>query len=292
MLRSMTGFGKAEAEFQNKKYSIEVKSLNSKQLDASVRLPSAFRDKEFEMRNMIAQKLERGKVEFSIRVESDEAERTTTINRPLVNEYIKVLREIASQHGAEPNATELLNMAMRMPDVFKSDAVGSNAEEWAVLQQASERAIDALLEFRRREGLVLKKDILARINQIKNLSEQVSQYETLRQTNLRNKLMQALNEIGINEQLDKNRFEQELIYYLEKWDITEERVRLGNHLNYFVETVELKEDTGKKLGFIAQEIGREINTMGSKANENLIQRLVVEMKDELEKVKEQLMNIL
>ena len=291
MLRSMTGFGKSEADYNNRKYSIEIKSLNSKQLDASVRLPNAFRDKEFEMRNLIAQRLERGKVELSIRIEADETEKVTSLNRNLVSEYIQTLREIAQAHGADPNAVELMHMALRMPDVYKSDAQASNPDEWAAIIKGIDRAVESLLEFRRREGLVLKNDIVARIETIKSLSAQVETYEIPRQNALRTRLMQALSEIGINEQIDKNRFEQELIYYLEKWDITEERVRLTNHLNYFIETVELKEDTGKKLGFIAQEIG-EINTMGSKANENQIQRLVVDMKDELEKIKEQLMNIL
>ncbi|AXG73917.1 YicC family protein [Flavobacterium arcticum] len=285
MIQSMTGFGKASLQLPNKKVTIEIKSLNSKGLDLNVRMPSAFREMELTLRNRVAQALERGKVDFSMYIEVTGEETTTKVNAPIVKAYINQLREVVN--GDE---TELMKMAVRMPDALKTEREEIDEEDWNQIQDIIGQALENIRSFRVSEGEALEKDFKARINNIMSLMKETVGYDTERIENVKKRLQTAIDELKVN--VDENRFEQELIYYLEKMDITEEKVRLENHLNYFVETLSGNEANGRKLGFITQEMGREINTMGSKANHAQMQKLVVQMKDELEKIKEQVLNIL
>lgn len=288
----MTGFGKATVEYNQKKVVIEVKSLNSKQLDINLRMPNLYREKEMDIRNLAKTYLERGKVDVSIYFDNSETDKTVALNRPVIEQYFRQMTEIADTLGIETDNNELLQTVMRFPDTLKQQTEELNEEEWMALKNGIEKAMKSLDAFRIQEGEVLIRDILHRIDLIKNFAAEVPQYEGRRIESVRQRLMEKMKEWEEIRNVDQNRMEQEIIYYLEKLDITEEKVRLNNHCKYFIETAEKEEAPGRKLGFISQEIGREINTMGSKANDHDIQKLVVRMKDELEKIKEQSLNIL
>jgi uncharacterized protein (TIGR00255 family) len=287
----MTGFGKNQVELTNKLVTIEVKCLNSKQLDLNIRLPNLFRDKESELRSLVQQKLERGKVDFTVTIESRNEDASFTLNKPVLMNYYRQLKELARELPGESEAN-LLPLVLRMPDVMKPAKEEPQEEEWAKLLEAITLAIDKADGFRIQEGGILEEDIRLRITKIMELLEGVTAFEEGRISNLRKKITSQIAEMLGNVEFDKNRLEQEMIYYLEKLDVTEEKVRLQKHCEYFLETLKENDSNGKKMGFIAQEIGREINTLGSKANEVNIQKIVILMKDELEKVKEQLNNIL
>ena len=288
----MTGFGKATVEYNQKKVVIEVKSLNSKQLDINLRMPNLYREKEMDIRNLAKTYLERGKVDVSIYFDNSETDKTVALNRPVIEQYFRQMTEIAGTLGIDTDNNELLQTIMRFPDTLKQQTEELNEEEWLALKSGIEKALKALDTFRIQEGEVLIRDILPRIDLIKSFAAEVPQYEGRRIESVRQRLMEKMKEWEEIRNVDQNRMEQEIIYYLEKLDITEEKVRLNNHCKYFIETAEKEEAPGRKLGFISQEIGREINTMGSKANDHDIQKLVVRMKDELEKIKEQSLNIL
>lgn len=286
MIHSMTGFGKATLQLPNKKITVEIKSLNSKGLDLNVRIPSLYREMELNLRNQIALALERGKVDFSIFIESTAEQTSNKVNAPIVKAYMNQLKEIYN----DGNDIELFKMAIRMPDALKIEREEINADEWENIKTVINESINNILTFRRAEGLSLEKEFILRINNIRSLMEQALALDPERVSAIKGRLQTAIAELKVN--IDENRFEQELIYYLEKLDITEEKVRLNNHLNYFIETINGNEANGRKLGFITQEMGREINTMGSKSNHAQMQKLVVMMKDELEKIKEQVLNVL
>ncbi|WP_333693279.1 YicC/YloC family endoribonuclease [Flavobacterium sp.] len=286
MIQSMTGFGKASLQLPTKKITVEVKSLNSKGLDLNVRMPSVYREMELSLRNIISQKLERGKVDFSIFIEITGEETSSKINVPIVKGYINQMKAVI------PNAdeTELMKMAVRMPDALKTERDEIDENEWNEILKVVDDAMKNIASFRIDEGKSLENEFIMRIENIRNFMNQAVSMDAERIETVKNRLRTALAELEAN--VDENRFEQELIFYLEKYDITEERVRLENHLNYFIETIAGTEANGRKLGFITQEIGREINTMGSKSNHSEMQKLVVMMKDELEKIKEQVLNVL
>lgn len=286
MIQSMTGFGKASLQLPTKKITIEIKSLNSKGLDLNVRMPSALREMELGLRNRIAQKLERGKVDFSLFVEITGEETTSKINVPIVKSYIAQMKDVIP----DADATELMKMAVRMPDALKTERDEIDENEWAQIETLVDEALVNILSFRTAEGVALEKEFIVRIGNILRLMQETLAYDEERIANVKERLRNSIAELEAN--VDENRFEQELIFYLEKLDITEEKVRLENHLNYFLETLAGTEANGRKLGFIGQEMGREINTMGSKSNHAQMQKLVVQMKDELEKIKEQVLNVL
>lgn len=286
MIHSMTGFGKASKQLPTKKITVEIKSLNSKGLDLNTRMPSAFREMELGLRNQIAQELERGKVDFSLYIEITSEETSTKINAPIVKAYINQMLAILP----DADATELMKMAVRMPDTLKTEREEINENEWKEIQSVINEAISYIKNFRVTEGLSLENDFIKRIGNIRDLMQKAVAFDTERIANVKERLRNAIAELETN--IDENRFEQELIYYIEKLDITEEKVRLSNHLDYFIDTLNGTEANGRKLGFIAQEMGREINTMGSKSNHSEMQKLVVQMKDELEKIKEQVLNVL
>ena len=292
MIKSMTGFGKATVDCGKKKVIVEVKSLNSKQLDINLRTPSIYKEKDIEIRNMIKNVLERGKVDVYIYFDNAEDEKDVAVNQSVVRQYYNQMLEVADSLGVEINKSELLQTIMRFPDTMQAKVEELDEEGWNCLKSAIEKALSDVDAFRIQEGKVLIADILKRIELIKSLSGEVPQFEKQRVVTIKQRLQDKMKEWGEIKNIDENRLEQEIIYYLEKLDITEEKVRLANHCKYFVETVEKEEAPGRKLGFIAQEIGREINTMGSKANDHDIQKLVVRMKDELEKIKEQSLNVL
>ncbi len=281
----MTGFGKAVTQTESKKISIELKSLNSKNIDLNARMSSQYREKELILRNRIAKSLVRGKVDFSLYTEATNETAKSNISVPVVKEYMEQLKQISGV-----NENELLQIAMRLPDTLKTEREEIDATEFKVIEDLLEEAIKNILDYRANEGAVLEKDFILRINNIASLLEKVIAIDPERIEGVRARLQKGISDI--KENVDENRFEQELVYYIEKFDITEEKVRLSNHLNYFKENLASAESNGKKLGFIAQEIGREINTIGSKSNFAPMQKLVVEMKDELEKIKEQLLNVL
>jgi uncharacterized protein (TIGR00255 family) len=282
----MTGFGKASLQLPTKKITVEIKSLNSKGLDLNTRMPSVFREMELGLRNQISQRLERGKVDFSLYVEVTGEETTSKINVPIVNGYINQMKAVIPT----ADETELLKMAVRMPDALKTERDEIDENEWKKIQTVIDEALENIANFRKDEGASLEKEFQLRISNINNLMNEAVSYVAERVETVKTRLRTALDELKVN--VDENRFEQELIFYLEKYDITEEKVRLGNHLNYFIETLNGTEANGRKLGFITQEMGREINTMGSKSNHTEMQKLVVMMKDELEKIKEQVLNVL
>ena len=279
----MTGYGKSVLQLPNKKITIELKSLNSKNLDLNTRLPAHYREKEIQIRRLLAKELIRGKVDLSMFSETTIEEVTTQINQGVVKQYLSQLKEI--NHEAD-----LLSIAMRLPDVLKNEREQLDEFEWKDIEIAIAEGIVQLQKFRSDEGKVLMTDFVIRIEKIKYHLNEVSNIDDKRIEATRERLLKAISELEINT--DENRFEQEMIYYLEKLDITEEIVRLSNHLDYFLQELESKGSNGKKLGFISQEIGREINTIGSKANFAPMQKTVVQMKDELEKIKEQLLNVL
>ena len=286
MIQSMTGFGKATLQLPTKKITIEVKSLNSKGLDLNVRMPSLYREMELGLRNLIASKLERGKIDFSIYIESTAEQTSTRVNVPIVKAYINQLREVY----ADADETELMKMAVRMPDTMKVEREEIDESEWATIQTVIEEALQNILNFRKDEGESLEKEFQLRIGNIRQFMNEALALDPERVQAIKDRLQTAIAELQVN--VDENRFEQELIYYLEKLDITEEKVRLTNHLDYFLDTIKGTEANGRKLGFITQEMGREINTMGSKSNHAQMQKLVVQMKVELEKIKEQVLNVL
>lgn len=285
----MTGYGKAECSLPNKKVTIEIKSLNSKQVDTSTRLPAIYREKELEIRQMISKSLLRGKIECNFHYEIVEGA-AAVINQNVVNTYLKQLKEIAIQNEIE--AGDLLTSVLRLPDTVIADKVALEESEWKLVVKTLEKAIHEVNEFRNQEGKALEKDLKDSIQKILAIQKRIEPYADERIELIKKRILNNLGEIVKVEEIDKNRFEQELIHYAEKLDINEEQVRLKNHLDYFMEILSEGSPNGKKLGFISQEIGREINTLGSKANHSKIQKLVVEMKEELEKIKEQLLNVL
>ncbi|RRQ49854.1 YicC family protein [Maribacter algicola] len=285
MIQSMTGFGKHVVQLPTKKITVEIKSLNSKSIDLNARMPSAYREKELELRKIIANSLQRGKVDFNLYVEITGDEASGQVNENVVRQYMKQLKSIA--HGED---IQLLEMALKLPDALRTDRDDIDDEEYKAILGALNEALEEINAFRSEEGSVLEKDFLERIEVLQTLLDNVVAMDPDRQANVRERLEKAVQDIKV--EVDANRFEQELIYYLEKYDITEEKVRLANHLDYFEKTLKSDDSNGKKLGFISQEIGREINTIGSKANYAPMQQLVVQMKDELEKIKEQMLNVL
>ncbi|MEZ5082546.1 MAG: YicC/YloC family endoribonuclease [Bacteroidales bacterium] len=291
MIKSMTGFGKAEVICRNQKIIIEVKSLNSKFFDVNTRLPNGFRDKELEVRNLLSVKLQRGKIDFSLILEESADMGNFSINKELAKKYFKELTELSGDFGVKDH-TDYLPVIMRMPDVLVPARNELDEEEWSIIKRTINQALDHLEEFRLEEGKSLEMDMVSRSKKIMTILEEIKPFEKQRIETLKTRIKKDVFETVDKEDVDMNRFEQELIYYIEKLDITEETVRLKNHCLYFNEILKERESQGKKLGFITQEMGREINTLGSKANDADIQKLVVQMKDELEKIKEQLYNIL
>ena len=286
MIQSMTGFGKSLLQLADKKIIIEIKSLNSKAIDLNTRIAQAYKEKELTLRKLISDTLERGKIDFTLTVENTSASSTSTLNAPVVRGYIEQMRAI-SPNGPD---VEFLKMAVRMPDALTTPMEEVDEQEFAQIEEQLVLALKQLQAFRSSEGAILQKDFELRIKNIQQLLTQVEALDTERLAAIRSRMDRAVEEI--RDRVDENRFEQELIFYLEKLDITEEKVRLANHLNYFLTTLEEPQSNGRKLGFIAQEIGREINTLGSKANHAQMQQIVVLMKNELEKIKEQVLNIL
>jgi uncharacterized protein (TIGR00255 family) len=287
----MTGYGKAECELPGRRVTVEIKSLNSKQLDISTRLPSFLKEREIDIRNEISRELERGKIDCYISTELISEDSAHKINKEIVKNYIKQLREINEELKLN-NDEQLIQVAMRLPDTLKADREELEEEEWDTILKSLHTAVAGVKAYRSREGNILEDDIKKRIQLILEKLEKIKLFEEARIQNIRDRLMQNLKELKLAESYDPNRFEQELIYYLERLDITEEKVRLATHCNYFLEILPSTESVGKKLGFITQEIGRELNTLGSKSGDSNIQKSIVEMKDELEKIKEQLNNIL
>ncbi|WP_304582251.1 YicC/YloC family endoribonuclease [uncultured Alistipes sp.] len=286
----MTGFGKGEALLPNKKITVEIRSLNSKQLDLNLRLPAIYRQSEYELRTLVGRCLVRGKVDVFVTVENRQVETPARIDRELFREYLRQAGDAMAHAGIGANYEALVPAILRMPEVVSTETEAISDEEHAALLAATEAAAAQLDAFRVQEGAILIADLLRRVELIEQYRNEVVPYEPVRTENVRARILENLAKL--NAEVDRNRLEQEMIFYLEKFDITEEKVRLTNHCNYFREVAANEECAGRKLGFIAQEMGREINTMGSKANEANIQILVVKMKDELEKIKEQVLNIL
>ncbi len=281
----MTGYGKSVLQLPTKKITIELKSLNSKNLDLNARMPSMYRAKELDIRKLISRHLVRGKVDFSLFVEITGEDTSSKINKTVVNEYIKQLKEVV-----DGDATELLKMAIRLPDAVTTERDDIDEEEWTQIAEGINEAITNIVIYRKDEGETLNQDFVDRITTLKQLLDEVIAMDPERIDGVRTRLEKGIADL--KEKVDENRFEQELVYYIEKFDITEEKVRLDNHLDYFIKTLKSGDSNGKKLGFISQEIGREINTIGSKSNYAPMQKLVVQMKDELEKIKEQMLNVL
>jgi uncharacterized protein (TIGR00255 family) len=283
----MTGFGKAEINTQNKKLTIEIKSLNSKQIDMSVRMPSAYRGKELSVRKTVGQSLNRGKIDVALFVEQTHSELSATINSEVVKAYYSDLKGIAKELD---NTDDIMSSIMRLPDVLKSKKEEIDESEWTQIESLLSQAIDAITNYRADEGRILAEDFALRIENIRISLDEIAAYEKSRIEKIKGSIREKIDELKVSA--DENRFEQELIYYIEKLDITEEITRLNLHLNYFIEVMQSANSQGKKLGFICQEIGREINTIGSKSNNATMQQEVVKMKDELEKIKEQILNVL
>ena len=288
MIQSMTGYGKSVLHLSDKKVTIEVKSLNSKNLDLNVRMPSYYREKELAVRKELASKLVRGKVDFSIYIEMTADETSTTVNKGVVSEYMQQLRNVV-QTGSS-NDVELLKMAVKMPDALKTEREELNEDEWTQINTNIQEAIKDIIKYRIDEAASLEDDFKLRIKNIQHYLEEVKSFDDARIEFVKERLKKAIDELKVTT--DENRFEQELIYYLEKLDINEEKVRLANHLSYFLQELDTEDSNGKKLGFIVQEIGREVNTIGSKANFAPMQKAVIQMKNELEKIKEQILNVL
>jgi uncharacterized protein (TIGR00255 family) len=286
----MTGYGKAEQIYLTKRIVVEVKTLNSKQLDLSVKLPQEIRSQELEYRNMVATTLQRGKVDVMISITDTNVEQNTHIEKEVIASYLKQVKEISEEYNI-PQSSDLAMLLFKMPGIFVTPEQQYDETFFEKIKETLQDALDMTDSFRRQEGEILKQDLMKRKDLIMQYLNEVTPYENNRHDNIKNKLVKNLTELTQSGKYDENRFEQELIFYLEKLDITEEKVRLAKHCSYYEETID-EEGAGKKLGFIAQEMGREINTLGSKANDADIQRLVVKMKDELEKIKEQLFNIL
>lgn len=290
MIQSMTGFGKATLELPGKKITIEVKSLNSKQLDLSARIPSIYREQELNIRGLIGRRLERGKVDFAIYVENTGKESTSQINQSILETYYNQIKDSSVKLGIDV-PSDWFQVLLRLPDVLKYEVQEADEEEWNKVQATINKALDQLIEFRKQEGAMLHELFSKKIANIAALQSDIEPYEAERIEKVKTRITEALEKIEKFD-YDKNRFEQEMIFYIEKLDINEEKNRLDNHLKYFLETINTESGQGKKLGFIAQEIGREINTMGSKSNHAQMQQIVVQMKDELEQIKEQVLNVL
>ena len=288
MIQSMTGYGKSVLQLPTKKVTIEIKSLNSKNLDLNVRIPSYYKEKELSVRKKLASSLVRGKVDFSIFVEMTADETSTTINHGVVKKYMQQLRNVV-QTGSSDDVS-LLKMAINMPDALKTEREELDENEWNLINENIDVAIKEIVQYRIDEAASLEIDFRERVANIKKFLEEVYSYDTDRIENVKARLQKAIDDLKVDT--DQNRFEQELIYYLEKLDINEEKVRLSNHLDYFLQTLETPDSNGKKLGFIVQEMGREINTTGSKANFAPMQKAVIQMKNELEQIKEQILNVL
>tara|TARA_B100000795_G_scaffold163809_1_gene123191 strand:- start:6832 stop:7698 length:867 start_codon:yes stop_codon:yes gene_type:complete len=288
MIQSMTGYGKSVLQLPTKKVTIEIKSLNSKNLDLNVRIPSYYKEKELTVRKKLASSLVRGKVDFSIFVEMTADETSTTINHGVVKQYIQQLRNVVQTETSDD--VTLLRMAITMPDALKTEREELDENEWNLINQNIDEAIKEIVQYRIDEAASLEIDFRERITNIKKYLEEVYSFDGDRIENVKVRLQKAIDDLKV--ETDQNRFEQELIYYLEKLDINEEKVRLANHLDYFLQTLETPDSNGKKLGFIIQEMGREINTTGSKANFAPMQKAVIQMKNELEQIKEQILNVL
>ncbi len=286
----MTGYGNAKGSVGTQAVTVEIRSLNSKFLELNVRMPMPFRDKELEVRADLGKSLERGKADLNISIDNNEMAKRSTVNREIFMAYFEELKALSIDAGIQDN--NMLDTILKLPAVLNSEKTEMNDEQWKQLKGLIQQAVTQFNLFRSNEGGVLEKDIISRINAIESAIPVLEEHEQLRIENVRQRLFKAITELKDQANVDNNRFEQELIYYIEKLDITEEKVRLKSHCDYFLQTINSSEANGKKLGFIAQEIGREINTIGSKANDAQMQRTVVEMKDELEKLKEQLANIL
>lgn len=291
MLISMTGYGKASCQVGNQRYNVEIKSLNSKQTDILLKLPQLLKEKELQIRNEIANRLSRGKIDVYFEIEKHEEDLGSVINPTIVKNYYTQLKKITSELNIN-NDDQLLSIIMRLPEILSKEKLELKEEDWKTISEAINSAIDSLIDYRIQEGKALQEDIIARINEIIDLIKAIEIFEPNRLTTIRNKINKSLNDTLSFESIDKDRFEQEMIYYFEKLDINEEKVRLKKHCDTFLLSIKEEEPVGKKLGFIAQEITREINTIGSKANDYDIQNTVIKMKDEIEKVKEQLMNVL
>ena len=285
MIQSMTGYGKSTVQLESGNLTIEIKSLNSKNIDLNTRITNSVKPKELLIRKHLSDKLKRGKVDFLLYMDSTNNKKSSLLNTTLINTYIDQLREIV-----DGSAVELLKIAVKMPDAIISEQIKENESDWPIIFNEIENAIEAIITYRKDEGLVLEKDFIMRIHKIKDLLSLIDKIDPKRINNIRSKINTEIEKLNIDH--DNNRLEQELIYYIEKIDITEEQVRLKNHLDYFLSSLENNTSNGKKLAFIGQEIGREINTIGSKANNSEMQKIVIQMKDELEKIKEQLLNVL
>ena len=289
MIQSMTGFGRATLVLPKKKITVEAKSLNSKQIDINTRIPSFYKEKELDVRSYLSSTLRRRKIELAIFVENTGTDSQHKINQELVATYMTSLQEVGA---GNVQTGELLSMAMRLPDAMKVEQQDFDKDEWLAVMNVVEEAVAALVDFRKTEGLSLEKDIKAQIATIERLHNEVPKYEQERINTIKSRISAKLTDVLQSVDFDRDRLEQEMIYFIEKLDVSEEKVRLKNHCSYFIETMNSEESNGKKLGFISQELGREINTMGSKANHTEIQKLVVQMKDALEKIKEQTLNVL
>jgi uncharacterized protein (TIGR00255 family) len=286
----MTGYGKAELNLPDKKITVEIKSLNSKNIDTNVKIPAFYREKEMQIRKMIQEELKRGKVDFTIFYELNEGVTVSSINEGVVKAYFKQLTTLKKELGLD--SSDLLSAILRLPDSIKTDRLEADENEWKEIEKTISKAISELKKFRIQEGESMKMDLAERSTNILKYLKTIDPLENDRIQKLREKILRSLDELNLSETADSNRFEQEMIYYMEKLDISEEKTRLENHCKYFMETLNDGDDTGKKLSFISQEMGREINTLGSKASDTSIQHIVVKMKDELEKIKEQVLNIL
>ena len=290
MQKSMTGFGKAEVVVNGKTFTAEIRSLNSKQLDLNLKMPAAFRELENEIRSLVSKRVIRGKVDLAISVVSTEVATASRIDKPLFAAYIKQMNEALAYAGVDVDYEAIIPVVMKMPNVIQNDTAETSDDEKRAVMAAVEGAIDRLDAFREQEGAILIADLLRRVDLIEQMRNEIIPFEAARTEAVRQRIREGIEKLGV--EVDNNRLEQEMIFYIEKLDITEEKVRLENHCKYFREVANNEEQAGRKLGFIAQEMGREINTTGSKANQHDIQKLVVKMKDELEKIKEQVLNIL
>ncbi len=291
MIQSMTGYGKATCEFGNKKIVVEIKSLNSKQLDVSTRISGLYREKDIEIRNELSQKLERGKIDLSLYVDNSGKESVTQINQSVIESYYQQIKGLSANLGIEV-PSNWFEVLLRLPDTMKTETIELDENEWIEIKKTIGLAIDQLINFRIQEGRSLEAVFNAKIQHISSLLDEVAPYETERVEKIKARLEENLQALSDKIDYDKNRLEQELIFYIEKLDVNEEKVRLRNHLDYFMETMQHEKSPGKKLGFIAQEIGREVNTLGSKSNHSEMQKIVVLMKDDLEQIKEQVLNVL
>ncbi len=291
MIQSMTGFGKATGEYQGKKIVVEIKSLNSKQMDISIRLAGVYREKEIEIRNEISQALERGKIDIALYIDNSGKESVTQINHTAIEAYYQQIKAISANSGI-PVPENWFGVLLRLPEVMKPEVAELDEKEWEVVKVIMNEAISQIRSFRMQEGKSLELVFRQRIAHIADLLVEIAPFEVERVEKIKTRLEENLQNLSVKIDYDKNRLEQELIFYIEKLDVNEEKIRLRTHLDYFIETMEIENSPGKKLGFISQEIGREINTLGSKANHSEMQKLVVLMKDDLEQIKEQVLNVL